>query len=189
MMKQTINGLLVMGVMAAGASANAILSFSPSILTPGEPTVVTVSLTDGTGGGFGIGYAGMTFTPGANLSASGYSWQGSLGTFPPYFPDSTLPTVSATLIQPNPPISVPANGTIVIGQLTLTIDESVQPGEDVTLSTALQVKRTPDLAFVKNGPQQAVFTAQVIPEPATFALFGLGAVCMLRRRRSSRFAG
>lgn len=158
-------------------------------------TIVGSGVLDGTA----YTNALVTITATANTNAVG--WNGFL-----FFVNAT-PTVtvaglgSDTLTSPdmvvynNPTAPVAGFGQLGFGTVLGTFDPSFST-YDLTSSigpVSNSYFDRPDLTFATSNGSfsltsasgNSTFTAQVVPEPATFAALGLGAVAVLRRRRKA----
>jgi len=173
--------------LATGAWADAILTYAPATLQPGVPTVVTVSVSDSTGVGFGVGQVNLNFAPPAGVSLTGFGWQSGLDTGGQYFANSTL-NAPWTLLYDTPAVNVPgAPGSTAAFSLTVTLDAGASPGQQFMLPvnatiTNQTLANVPVSIRDASGNEQPDIALTTVPEPATLALLLVGGLAALRRR-------
>jgi len=190
MFKRSLGACLLVASMAvtSPAWANAIITFEPSNLEAGVPTPVTISVTDSTGSGFGIGQVSFGFSVPAGLTVGNFGWLSGLNSGSLYFATTGLPNPFTILLVPSSGVDVPANGTIPIAGITVTADAGAADGQTFSLPTGIIIQEDENLSslVVKNDSSAGVFTiGPVVPEPATLALLVVGGLATLHRRRRS----
>lgn len=194
MLKRSIGVLVVVGCVAGSAMADAFFEYSPTTLIVGEETTISISITDVSGDGFGLGAVIFDLSnPDGSLKwdldgpddvgftdDDGFRWQNGLGEGE-YF--ATIdPPQSVWGGQLGQAFPVPPNGTVLLAEIDITgnvVGEAkfVVGPADGTIFEDLQFLGVP----IINGTQQVTFN--VIPEPASLSILALGALALVRRSR------
>jgi hypothetical protein len=174
--------LLVVGFAASIASADAVITYAPTGVPVGTPTPVTISVTDATGAGFGIGQVKFNFSADPGLTISGFSWSSGLNGASYSHSDAlSNPMTSLASIFS---VQVPASGTIPIAQVMVTVDPGATIGEQFTLISGVSIKKFPTFAALPiAGDGVDTEIRAIIPEPATMMLLASGGLLLMRRRR------
>lgn len=186
MMDKRANRLLLVGLVAtmitSVASADAIITYAPTGVMAGESTQVTISVTDATGAGFGLGQVRFNFTSDPGMTVDGFTWMGGLNGVH-YSHTDALANPMSTLMSLFS-VQVPANGTVPVAQVMVTIDEDANVGDHFTLISNIMVKKFPTFAqlpIAGDGIDTEIHV--IVPEPATVLMLASGGILMLRRRR------
>ncbi len=190
MSRRSLGACLLVASMALVSPvwADAIVTFEPTSLEAGVPTPVTISVTDSTGSGFGIGQMSFGFSAPAGLTVGNFGWLSGLNSGALYFATTGMPNPFTILLVPSSGVDVPANGTIPVAQIMVTADAGASVGDTFNLSSGIAIQEDENLSqlVIKDDPQTGVFTiAPAVPEPATLALLVIGGLATLHRRRRS----
>ncbi|NOS99021.1 MAG: PEP-CTERM sorting domain-containing protein [Phycisphaerales bacterium] len=187
MMDKRAKHLWLVGLMAAlitsAASADAIITYAPTGVVAGESTAVTISVTDATGAGFGLGQVRFNFTADPGMTIDSFAWMSGLNGV--HYSHTDALANPMTLLGSLFSVQVPASGTIPIAQVMVTVDENANVGDHFTLVSSVMVKKFPTFAqlpIAGDGIDTEIHV--IVPEPATMMLLASGGLLMLRRRRA-----
>jgi hypothetical protein len=92
-------------------------------------------------------------------------------------PDSlTLPNITITFNDPNPPITNPGPGALLLGQFSFTSTNPLDPDPSKLFYSASSQRLEPPVGGLANNTSKAQGPGEdtVIPEPASLMLLGLG---------------
>lgn len=189
-MRKSFVSACALGLMASWAAAEVSLQYTPSTVIVNQPADIALSLVANPGFSSTIGSVILDFTggptgpqsnlPQLNLTGFAFNPQINQATNANWFTEVTLPSVVQTVFLGVVPDAMVQDGqALPVGTLSLnpTAVGAWILATDAIVSDALDFVELD----IKGGDPQ---TINVTPEPASLGLLALGALAVVRRRRS-----